>query len=76
MSEYDDIYEVDYVCPKCGGPMEFIWNDENVGEYNFDGKVLVCEDCGFMMPKDAYGFSSEDEYKAWYDEAYEKVYHD
>ena len=76
MSEYNDVYEEEYICPKCKNSMESVWNDENVDDYNFDGKTLVCEVCGLEMPKEAYGFSSRKEYESWYDTAYERVYHD
>ncbi len=74
MDDYEDLYEVDYKCPKCGGAMEYFCFDENVDEYNFNGGVIVCEDCGFEMPEEAYGFSSREEYESWFDEAYERIY--
>ena len=66
----------DYVCPKCGGRMESYWDDENVDDYNFDGKFLACDDCNFRMPLEAYGFSSQEEYEEWFDSEYERVYDD
>ena len=76
MSDYNDIYEDEYICPKCKEQMELVWDDENVDEYNFDGKKLVCTNCQFEMPYEAYGFSSREEYESWYDETYERVYSD
>lgn len=74
MSEYDDIYSDEKVCPKCGGKMEMFTNDVNVDDYNFDGTFLVCEECGLEMPREAYGFSSREEYEEWYDNTYERIY--
>lgn len=66
----------EYQCPRCGGLMEEFCDDENVDYYNFDGWYLACEDCSLKMPREAYGFSSQEEYEEWFDRTYEHVYAD
>ena len=40
-----------FICPKCGGTMDFKGHDES-GDFPFGEGYWVCSDCGFKITED------------------------
>ena len=55
--QVEAMFSHNYICPKCGGKMEF------EDEYE---DILICTKCNHDMELDRYGFESDEEYDALY----------